>query len=512
MKPRSNCAKHAALRLAVAAAVTCCPAAAMVQNGAGASIPSETTPASAPPRSERGASDLPETNLEATLAIIGTTILDVIDGSLVPEQTVLVRRDRILAVGPANTLVPPSSAAVVDARGKYLIPGLWDMHVHTTDPSYFAFFVANGVTGIRDMGGGAPTTTDGCESIRADRLLAWRSRIEAGDLVGPRIVLSGPAASGSGAPTSLPVRTANEAKAAVQSVRALGVDFVKVYEGIPLDAYLTLAAAAREAGLPLAGHVPAGTVGLLDAFRAGHRSVEHIRDALLLCFTDDPQELARFFADDGWSPDDVAWGRSTFAQCPAVIDALRKHDVWLTPTLVVERAKVAVDEASFVDDPRRARLPLSVRDAFAAYVRAKREQPPAERASERLWWRTQQQLVRRMSGGGAKILAGTDAACQGGLPGFSLHSELALLVEAGLSPLAALQSATLNPARYFAAEESSRLVAPAARADLLLLDANPLEDIANTRRIHALVLGGKLLLRADLDRLLDGGGLERGGK
>ncbi|MDQ1347907.1 MAG: hypothetical protein QG573_1281, partial [Acidobacteriota bacterium] len=204
MKPRSNCAKHAALRLAVAAAVTCCPAAAMVQNGAGASIPSETTPASAPPRSERGASDLPETNLEATLAIIGTTILDVIDGSLVPEQTVLVRRDRILAVGPANTLVPPSSAAVVDARGKYLIPGLWDMHVHTTDPSYFAFFVANGVTGIRDMGGGAPTTTDGCESIRADRLLAWRSRIEAGDLVGPRIVLSGPAASGSGAPTSLP--------------------------------------------------------------------------------------------------------------------------------------------------------------------------------------------------------------------------------------------------------------------------------------------------------------------
>ncbi len=512
MKPRSNSAEHRALRFAVAAAVTCWPVAASVQTGAGAPIPTATTPASAVPRPERGAADLPGTNAEATLAIVGATILDVIDGSLVPDQTVLVGRDRILAIGPAKTLVPPSSAAVLDARGKYLIPGLWDMHVHTTDPSYFAFFVANGVTGIRDMGGGAPTATDGCESVRADRLLAWRSRIEAGELVGPRVVLSGPAASGSGAPTSLPVQTANEARAAVQSLRALGVDFVKVYEGIPLDAYLALAAAAREAGLPLAGHVPEGTVGLLDAFRAGHRSIEHIRDALLLCFTDDPMELARFFADDGWNPDDVAWGRSTSAQCPAVIEALRKSDVWFTPTLVVERAKVAVDDNSFVDDSRRARLPLSVRDAFAAYVRAKREQSPTERASERLWWRTQQQLVRRMNASGAKILAGTDAACQGGLPGFSLHTELALLVEAGLSPLAALQSATLNPARYFGTEESSRLVAPKARANLLLLDANPLEEISNSRRIHALVLRGKLLLRADLDRLLDGGGLEPGGR
>ncbi len=511
MKVRTKSAKQAALRFAVAAVVTCCPAAASAQ-AAGASVPTETAPAFAAPPLERAASGVPGTSVEATLAILGTTIVDVSDGSLVPDQTVLVGRDRILAVGPAKTLVPPGSAAVIDARGKYLIPGLWDMHVHTTDPSSFAFFVANGVTGIRDMGGGAPTVTDGCESIRAERLLAWRSRIETGDLVGPRVVLSGPAASGSAAPTSLPVRTANEAKAAIQSLRALGVDFVKVYEGIPLDAYLALAALAREAGLPLAGHVPAETVGLLDAVRAGQRSIEHIRDALLLCFTDDPAELARFFADDGWSPDDVAWGRATFSQCPAVREALRRNDVWLTPTLVVERAKVAVEEDSFVDDSRRARLPSSVRDAFAAYVRVKREQAPAERASERLWWRTQQQLVRRMNRSGAKFLAGTDAACQGGLPGFSLHSELALLVEAGLSPLAALQSATLNPARYFGAEESSRLVAPAARADLLLLDANPLEEISNSRRIHALVLGGKLLLRADLDRLLDGGGLEPGGK
>jgi imidazolonepropionase-like amidohydrolase len=512
MKPRSNTAKHAALRLAVAAAVTYCPAAVSAQTGAGATVTTEIAPASAAPRPGRGTSDLPESNVEATLAIIGTTILDVSDGSLVPDQTVLVRRDRILAVGPAKSLIPPESAAVIDASGKYLIPGLWDMHVHTTDPSYFALLVANGVTGIRDMGGGAHTATDGCESIRADRLLTWRSRIEAGDLIGPRVVLSGPAASGSGAPTSLAVRTASEARATVRSLRALGVDFVKVYEGIPLDAYLALAAAAREAGLPLAGHVPAGTVGLLDALKAGQRSIEHVRDEILLCFTDDPKELARFFADDGWSPDDVAWGRSTFARCPAVIEALRTNDVWFTPTLVVERAKVAVDDDSFVEDSRRASLPLSVRDAFAAYVRAKRQQSPAERASERLWWRTQQQLVRRMNRSGAKFLAGTDAACQGGLPGFSLHSELALLVEAGLSPLGALQSATLNPARYFAAEESSRLVAPAARADLLLLDANPLEEISNSRRIHAVVLGGKLLLRADLDRLLDGGGLEPGGK
>jgi imidazolonepropionase-like amidohydrolase len=143
-----------------------------------------------------------------------------------------------------------------------------------------------------------------------------------------------------------------------------------------------------------------------------------------------------------------------------------------------------------------------VRAAFAAYVSGKRGQSPTERASEHLWWRTQQQLVRRMNRAGVAMLAGTDSACEGGLPGYSLHSELELLVEAGLSPLEALQSATLAPARYFESTDSMGVIAPGAVADLVLLNRNPLEEITSTRGIHAVVLRGRLLTRADLDELL----------
>lgn len=439
---------------------------------------------------------------DTTIALSDVTIIDMTDGSLAPNRTVLINGNRIRAVGPVAEIPVPSGAVVVDARGKYLIPGLWDMHVHTTDPSYFPLFISNGVTGIRDMGGAAATPTNGCESVRSDSLLAWRSRIEAGDLTGPRIILSGPPASGTGGSTSLPVRTADEARSAINALQTLGVDFVKVYEGIPLDAYFVLAESAREAGLPFAGHVPAGTVGLLDAIRAGQRSIEHIRDALLLCFTDDPEELAVFLAEDHWSKDDVAWATSTHGQCPQVIEALNEYDVWLTPALVVEHAKVAIEEDTFTQDARRGRLPISVREAFDAYVLSKRGQAPVERASEHLWWRTQQRLVRRMNEAGVEILAGTDAACEGGLPGFSLHTELALLVEAGLSPLQAIQAATINPARYFAAADSMGVVVPGALADLLLLNANPLDDISNTRDIYATVFDGRLLSRFELDTLL----------
>jgi predicted amidohydrolase YtcJ len=241
---------------------------------------------------------------------------------------------------------------------------------------------------------------------------------------------------------------------------------------------------------------------LLDAIRAGQRSIEHIREALLLCFTDDPEELASFFVEDRWREDDVAWATPIYEQCPQVIEALNKNDVWLTPTLVVEHAKVAIEEDTFTQDARRGQLPISVREAFDAYVLSKRGQAPIERASEHLWWRTQQRLVRRMNEVGAKILAGTDAACEGGLPGFSLHTELELLVEAGLSPLKAIQAATLSPARYFGAGDSMGIVVPGALADLLLLNSNPLDDISNTRDIYATVFDGHLLFRVELDTLL----------
>jgi imidazolonepropionase-like amidohydrolase len=237
------------------------------------------------------------------------------------------------------------------------------------------------------------------------------------------------------------------------------------------------------------------------AIRSGQRSIEHIRDALLVCFTSDASELDRFFTADGWSEHDKEWGRAANSSCSSIIQAMHAHEAWLTPTLTVEKAKVSVEDASHRNDKRRGALPQSVRDAYEAYAKRKMAQAPVERASERLWWRTQQKLVARMNRERVRLLAGTDAACEGGLPGYSLHSELEELVAAGLSPLASVRAATLEPASYFKRKAEGEVLA-GYRANLLLLDANPLTNIENTRHIHAVVLDGKLLDRRELNRLL----------
>jgi hypothetical protein len=243
-------------------------------------------------------------------------------------------------------------------------------------------------------------------------------------------------------------------------------------------------------------------VSLLSALAAGQRSVEHLRGPLLTCFTPDREELLRFFRDGAWTPSDVAWGEQLHADCPAALTALAEGGTWVTPTLVVERARISADDPQFLKDPRRGLLPKSVRQGFNAYVARNRSQPDAARRGDRARWEAQGRLVRRMRDAGAHVLAGSDAPCDGGVPGYSLHDELAALVEAGLSPLEALRSATSDPADYLARTEEIGSVAVGKQADLVLLAKNPLADIRGTREIEAVVLDGRLLRRSRLDALL----------
>jgi imidazolonepropionase-like amidohydrolase len=443
-------------------------------------------------------------SLSPPIVLRGVTIVDVSaphrDQALRRAQTVLISGNRIEAVG-ARIRIPPG-ATILDATGKFAIPGLWDMHVHIADPSYFGMFIANGVTGVRDMGGAAADPNDGCESIVADSLFAWRTRIQSGRMIGPRILMGGPAVSGTGGTTSLRVRTRDEARRAIDSLRSLHVDFVKVYEKIPLDAYRALLEEAGKARLPVAGHVPVETVTLVQAAKAGQRSIEHVRDHLLTCFTRDRNELMRFFQADHWSASDIEWGLARHRECETAVAEFRKRSTWLVPTLTVERAKIAVEEPRFFGDPARALLPRTVQEGFAKYRSAKLAQPSSERASEHLWWKTQKRLAGEMNGRGVGLLAGTDAACQGGIPGYSLHEELRLLVESGLTPLEALKTATVNPAKYQAATDKLGAIRSGHPADLVILDRNPLDDISNTKTIHSVVAGGRLLRRSELDTLL----------
>ncbi len=434
-----------------------------------------------------------------SLALTDVNVVDVKRGEIVPRRTVIIAGGSIVAIQNASDPLRPGTK-VVPSRGKYLLPGLWDMHVHVADEGYLDLFVANGVTGVRDMGGDLDRPGDGCGSLKPSILHRWRSNVAAGRKTGPELIISGPAVSGTGSLTSLSARTPAEAVAAVKTLKRQRVDFLKVYDRIPLATYKTLAAEAKRIGLPFVGHVP-DEVGLLNAIRTGQRSIEHIRDPLLVCFTQDETELDRFFAEDGWSDDDKKWGRAAHAACPEIIAELQKNEVWLTPTLTVEKSKVSVEDADPVNDRRRRFLPQSVRDGYSAYMKGKLAQSARDRASEHLWWRTQQKLVQRMSQAGVKLLAGTDSACEGGLPGYSLHGELSELVATGLSPLAALKTATVEPARYFGRDKEGE-VRVGYRANLLLLDANPLSDIANTRLIHGVMVDGKLYPRTDLDQLI----------
>ena len=433
-------------------------------------------------------------------AIRNVTVIDVVSGHASPYLTVVVSGRRITKIGK-NIAIPPR-AHIIDGKGKFLLPGLWDMHVHTGHPSYLGMFIASGITGVRDMGGDAADANTGCESISPSILISWRREILDGRRVGPRMLISGPVVSNTGWPTSINVFTPNDARKAVRRLKALGVDFVKVYEKIPVEAYRALLREARKHGMSVAGHVPVETVSLLDVADAGQRSVEHIRDPLLMCFTDKRDELLQFFREDNWKPPDAKWGLERFEQCPDVTKAFRKNRTWLVPTLSVERSKVAVEDPLFVTDPRRDSLPSSVRAGFDQYVARKNGQTEVERASDTLWWRHQQTLVARMHSAGVGILAGTDSACEGGLPGFSLHDELALLVASGLKPIEALRTATINPAKYLRRENELGTIQAGKLADLLLLDGNPLQNISNTKKIHAVFANGRYLSRESLQSML----------
>lgn len=382
---------------------------------------------------------------------------------------------------------------IINGAGLWAIPGLWDMHVHISDPSFFDLFVRNGVVGVRDMGGDAATPGDGCESVNIETLHGWRSEIEAGARIGPRIVAAGPVATGNPGPDRLMATTPEEARAAVAEIERRGCDFVKVYENIPSPAFEALADEARRRGLDVAGHVSEETLTIAEAIAAGQRSIEHVRSHLLVCFAEDEAELDAFYDADAWSGDDRRWGAGHRAYCPEIWESLRNGETWLTPTLAVEMTHYDGEAAGFEKDPRRASLPESIRLAvneFSARLRARSDKERAEAAA---WMPAQFAFVARAYKEGAPMLAGSDAACEGVIPGYGLRDQLRLFVEAGLTPREALRTATTEPAAYFRSEDDRGRIAVGYDADIVLLRKNPIDDIRALDEIAVVILRGAVI-------------------
>lgn len=410
---------------------------------------------------------------EPSLAITHVTVVDVASGGLVPGQNVIVRGGRIIAVGDTARVAVPAGATVVAGRGKFLIPGLWDMHVHALFDAevariFLPRFVAEGVTGVRDMGG------------KVEVMRAARFAILAGTLVGPRIVAAGRILDGPqpvDSSVSIAVGTPEQARAAVDSLANHGADFIKVYTLLPRAAYFAVLREAARLHLPVAGHVPAD-VTTLEAADSGQRSIEHLRDEV--------EPLCKAAAD---------------AACGRLLDSLRAHHVWLVPTLVVLRMKALLNDSLVTADPRVATMPELVRNAWAGIRTGKADRPPAYWREKRVRYLGELALTSAAWKDSVRLLAGTDAGALYTYPGSSLHDELAQLVRAGLTPAAALRAATLGPAEYLGATDTLGRVTVGRVADLVLLDADPLADIRNTRSIRAVVLRGRLFGREALDAL-----------
>ncbi|MFQ5691179.1 MAG: amidohydrolase family protein [Gemmatimonadota bacterium] len=431
-----------------------------------------------------GPRDAPPTGPPATLAITSVTVVHVADGTEERGRTVLIGGGRILKIGSAWQLKVPPGARVVDGRRRFLIPGLWDMHVHLIhETGTLPLYLANGVTGVRDMGG-PPAGLD------------VRDRVAREELLGPRIVAAGPLVDGSkDAPWRITVETAAQAVAAVDSLTRLGADFIKIHNALPPAAYAALAAAARERGIPFVGHIPRG-VTAEQAVDAGQASIEHVTALLETVLPPSATRSLTAF--------DAAVTSFLADRADPLFTRFAAHGVAFTPTLVAGRgAAYRVDPERRVDqDPRAVYLPRALRDYWNDAFPQVRDASPRVVTGRRLVFEKSLPITAAAQRAAVTLLAGTDVGGRYVFPGFSLHDELELLVRAGLSPLEALRTATVNPVRVLGLADSLGAVRPGYLADLVLLEVDPLDDIRSTSHIAAVVRGGRLLDRAELDRML----------
>ena len=438
------------------------------------------------------------------VAITNVTVIDLTGAAPRPNTTVLIHGHRIESLSLTGKSELPPNLQTIDGSGKFLIPGLWDMHVHTLIKGrpavFFPLFIANGITGVRDMGGDIPLA----------EVQQIKHELEDGATIGPRIFAAGPIVDGPSPfwPFSIAVSSPSDARNAVDRLVGQHADFIKVYDSIPRDSYFALAAEANRAGIPFVGHLPAA-VTTIEASDHGQRSIEHLGGVSLeICSSAQQLQSQRTKAQ---AEEDPQKARDAFFQLNTAIltcdtsqeaklfGVLRRNHTWQVPTLVVLRAYALIHNPSLAADERNRYMPESLRAAWASMG------GPADPRNDKVQYELFQrslQIVRDLHRAGVPLLAGTDTPNPYTYPGFSLHDELQLLVNAGLTPLEALQSATRDAAGFLGFEKDAGTIEPGKFADLVLLEANPLDDIRNTRKIAAVFVNGQPLMKTQLERLL----------
>jgi hypothetical protein len=456
---------------------------------------------------------MPNVGRHADVLIRNVAVIDVERGTVRLAQDVALADGRIVSISASTPSPPDGKRVTVDGTGKYLMPGLWDMHTHSLKvaPQYMhPLFIANGVTGVRDMSG-CMSEPDSFFACIEDRR-AWNEQLARRTGLSPRYVLqsSFQVNGGNEVPDGFPdffrARTLDEVRRLVAYYKLAGADFLKTYTELSPATYRLLARQSREQGLALAGHRPF-RVSLEEVLRSGQQSIEHPRLFLLECFAGSerfralPNPLAAFDAELQWRLIDQHDGK----RCAELMRLMAASETWWTPTLQVVRMGALAADATFRSDLRLKYVPF-IFEAFVWNPDADRaaEQPPdaSGRKLNAAIYRMALEHVGQAKRAGVKILAGTDAGDTYVFPGFAIHDELVELVGAGLSPAEALRSATLNAAEFAGLQEDFGSVTVGKAGDMLLLDANPLANVAHSQQIAGLFFNGQYFDRAALDELL----------
>jgi imidazolonepropionase-like amidohydrolase len=416
------------------------------------------------------------------LALTNVTVIDATGRAPQPGMTVLISTGRIVSISPSTAANLPPDSLIEDSSGKFLIPGLWDMHVHVSNAGDLEsrLYVANGVTSVREMGGNLV-------------MLDWlRRKVERGAFAGPRIFRAGPFVDGvkPGVPDRLVPANADEGRDAVHYLKQLGVDFIKVHTGVPRLAYLALMAEAKKEGMAVAGHVPLALTPI-EASDAGQRTIEHM--SVLA------EKRANELLNSGVAMDRMS--EIVNAEMPALFQAMARNGTWMDPTLVAMHQSAYRYQIANQPDERRKYIAASNKNGWDRTWPVAQESAKMQ-AIRATVFEAQLKLAAQMKAAGVRFVAGTDTGIRDSYPGFSLHDELEWLCKAGFSEMEALQAATRNPAIVLDQVNSLGTVEVGKYADLVILDGSPLGNISNIKRIHAVVIRGKLLPRESLAALL----------
>ena len=406
-------------------------------------------------------------------AFVGVSVVPMDSERVLADQTVVVRGDRIVAVGPARSVRVPDGARRVDGRGKWLMPGLAEMHGHVPPPNappeyterVLFLYLANGITTVRGM-------------LGAPGQLELRRRAAAGEIWSPTLYLAGPSFNGQS------VSSPEQAVEMVRAQKAQGWDLLKVHPGLTRPEYDAMARTARELGIRFGGHVPE-EVGLMHAIEMGQETFDHL-DGYVEALNGDAGPV-----DD--------------ARLADVVRRTREAGAWVVPTMALwEVLYGTANLDSLRAYPELRYVPRQQVEGWTNAFRQRIASPQFNAVASANVVENRVRILGALHRGGARILMGTDAPQQFSVPGFSLHRELRHMSRAGMSPFAILASGTRSVGEYFRAQDSFGTVAPGQRADLVLLQANPLADVANVSRIAGVMARGRWLPREEIDA-----GLER---